>query len=391
MIAPVRLAIVVSHPIQYYAPWFRALAQEDWLCIKVFHLWDFGITETFDPGFQQTLRWDIDLLSGYDSMLVPNISPRPGTDHLLGLVNPGLMAALRAFSPDAVLAFGYSQWSLLELGLRCPWPLLLRGDSHALAAASVNRGLKAWLRQRILKRAAGHLAVGQANRDWLLRQGVDDGRIFRAPHAIDQARFRAALPDAQAAAQALRQRLSIAEDALLIGFVGKLEDKKQPLALIDAFRQLEDPNLRLVLVGSGPLQAAVDAACATDSRCRRLPFCNQTEIPQIYAMLDLLVLPSFVHETWGLVVNEAQVFGVPALLSSHVGGHPDLILSGQTGWVFKAGDTSALKAGLQEACRSRALLQAMRPVVMAHAQNFSYAMATSGLRQALSLIAGKPL
>lgn len=387
MSKPIRLAIVVSHPIQYYAPWFQALAREAWLSLKVFHLWDFGVTEKHDPGFKQKLRWDVDLLSGYDSMLVPNVSRRPGTDHFLGLINPGLMAALRAFSPDAVLAFGYSQWSFLDLGLRCPWPLLLRGDSHALAAPVSNRGIKGKLRQYILKRAAAHLSVGQANRDWLLAQGVPASRIVQAPHAIDQGRFRAAIPAARRNAKAMRQRLGIRDDALLVGFVGKLEHKKQPLQLLEAFRQLADPDLRLLLVGSGALTDAVDAVCAADSRCRRLPFCNQAEMPTIYAMLDLLVLPSLgAHETWGLVVNEAQVFGVPAVVSSHVGGHPDLIRVDQTGWVFPAGDTAALVATLKHATRSRAALHAMRPTVQAHADGFSYAKTTDGLRQALHLV-----
>lgn len=381
------LAIVVSHPIQYYAPWFRALAAEPGLAIKVFHLWDFGITERHDPGFNQRFRWDVDLLSGYESMLVPNISRRPGTDHFLGLINPSLMAALRAFKPEAVLAFGYSQWSLLDLCLRSPWPVLLRGDSHALAAPVATHGIKAWLRQLVLKRATAHLSVGQANRAWLLAQGVAADRIVHTPHAIDQARFRSGIPAARQAAKALRQRLAIADNALVIGFVGKLEDKKQPLQLLQAFRQLDDPSLRLLVVGSGPLESSVAAACAADSRCRRLPFCNQAEMPSVYAMLDLLVLPSLgPNETWGLVVNEAQVFGLPAIVSSHVGCHLDLISHDQTGWVFQAGDDVALTATLRLATQSRSTLQAMRPQIEARAAAFSYAKATAGLRQALDTL-----
>ena len=74
-----KLAIITSHPIQYYAPWFRYLAEEKDFSIKVFYLWNFGITEQVDVGFQQSLQWDIPLLEGYDYEFVPNISSNPGT------------------------------------------------------------------------------------------------------------------------------------------------------------------------------------------------------------------------------------------------------------------------------------------------------------------------
>ena len=76
-----KLAIITSHPIQYYAPWFRTLAQDAELSIRVFYLWDVGMTQSDDPGFQQAIQWDIPLLTGYDFEQVPNASNRPGTNH----------------------------------------------------------------------------------------------------------------------------------------------------------------------------------------------------------------------------------------------------------------------------------------------------------------------
>lgn len=387
MTRPVRLAIVVSHPIQYYAPWFRELAAASWLHLKVFHLWDFGIRAQRDPGFGQELVWDIDLLSGYESELLPNWSYRPGTDHLLGLINPGLLPALRAFAPDAVLAFGYSQLTFMWLALRCPWPLLLRGDSHALAGLPRQSGLKAWLRRHLLQRASAHLSVGQANRDWLLAQGVDAARIFHAPHAVDQSRFLATEPKARSDAAALRRSLGIAADELVIGFVGKLETKKQPLLLIEAFRRLRAEKIRLVLVGNGNLADAVEAACQADSRVLRLPFRNQTEMPATYALMDALVLPSLgAHETWGLVLNEAQIFGLPCVVSSHVGAGPDLIEANETGWVFASGELHALQAALESLLQRRGHLHAMQGRIRERAAAYSYAATSAGLRRALAAL-----
>ena len=83
-----RLAVVVSHPIQYYAPWFAHLAAEPDLTLHVFHLWDFGTHQRFDPGFGQTLQWDVPLLEGYPSSFVANVARSPGTHHFFGLNNP---------------------------------------------------------------------------------------------------------------------------------------------------------------------------------------------------------------------------------------------------------------------------------------------------------------
>ncbi len=71
-------------------------------------------------------------------------------------------------------------------------------------------------------------------------------------------------------------------------------------------------------------------------------FLNQTEITQAYAAGDCLVLPSDYGETWGLVVNEAMVCGLPAIVSDRVGCGPDLVEPGVTGAVFPFGDIPAL-------------------------------------------------
>ena len=91
-----RVAVVISHPTQYYSPWFRALAVEATLSIKVFYLWDFGVAQRHDRQFGRSFQWDVDLLSGYEHEFVPNGARDPGTHHFRGLDNPSLLARLRA-------------------------------------------------------------------------------------------------------------------------------------------------------------------------------------------------------------------------------------------------------------------------------------------------------
>ena len=95
-----RLAIVLSHPVQYYSPWFRWLRAHTSLEFRVFYLWEFGVRETEDPQFGTAFKWDVDLISGYEHEFVPNVARDPGTHHFRGLDNPALTTRLAAYAPN---------------------------------------------------------------------------------------------------------------------------------------------------------------------------------------------------------------------------------------------------------------------------------------------------
>jgi glycosyltransferase involved in cell wall biosynthesis len=391
-----RLAVVVSHPIQYYAPWFATLSQLPNLVLHVFHLWDFGVVEQRDAAFGLPIRWDLPLLQGYESSFVPNRSADPGTHHLKGLNNPGLVAALRRWRPDAVLVFGYASLSHLRL-LIDPrlWgvPLLFRGDSHDLARGGGWReGCSAIVRSLLFRRFAMALAVGQANAAYLARHGMGD-RLAMAPHCVDNSRFRSAAAVAEAEALQWRERLGIPSAAPVVLFAGKFEAKKRPLDLLEAFAAMHHPTAVLVLVGAGRLEPELRR------RAEQLPvgrvivqgFQNQRAMPRTYALGDVLVLPSFGNgETWGLAVNEAMNLARPVIVSDHVGCAADLVLPGRTGWVFPAGDRDALRRCLDEALADSDRLGRMGREAQQHVASFSYEAATGGLLQALRRLGRLP-
>ena len=96
-----RLAIVLSHPTQYYSPWLRWVRVHTLLEFRVFYLWQFGVTPQRDPGFQATFQWDVDLLSGYEHEFLRNVARDPGTHHFGGLMNPTLPSRLTAYAPTS--------------------------------------------------------------------------------------------------------------------------------------------------------------------------------------------------------------------------------------------------------------------------------------------------
>ena len=382
-----RLAIVATHPIQYYAPWFQRVAAEPGIDARVFYLWTFGVTDQHDPGFGRAIRWDLPLLEGYASEFVDNTSRDPGTHHFSGLKNPALPDRLRAFRPDAILVYGYNfatHQRLIWNWDRAAAPLLFRGDSHRLVP---RRGPNEWIRRHwistVFGRFGAFLHVGEANLAYFRHHGVPDEKLFFAPHAVDNDRFSAAPAEVRAASGQWRTELGIPADQRVILFAGKLQPKKQPQDLIAAFLQLDRKDVTLLLVGDGELAGASRAQAAGNPRIVFAPFQNQTAMPRTYAAADLFVLPSLgSDETWGLAVNEAMCLGKPIIVSSHVGCAPDLVSHGENGLVFPAGDVTALAAALREAFSDPIRLarwgERSREIVAA----YSYAHALAGLKLA---------
>jgi glycosyltransferase involved in cell wall biosynthesis len=348
-----RLAFIVSHPIQYYAPLYQRLALRENLSIKVFFTWHAGQAPIEDRGFNMPVAWDIPLTAGYELELVPNVSSDPGTHRFLGLRNASLVERVTAWQPDVVHITGWA-WLSHFLALRAfrgkGIPTLFRGDSHLLDSRP--RGPRWWIKRALLKRVfswpTGFLVVGAANRAYYEIFGVEPDRLHPCPHSIDVGRFAQPAGVFQNEAARWRQQLGIARDRHVLLFAGKFERKKRPMELMRAVQALPDPEPVLVMVGGGELEAEVNALAAADpERFRVLPFQNQSRMPVVYRLGDLFVLPSAFGETWGLAVNEALACGRPVLVSDRVGCAADVV-DASCGRVFCSADPPALVRALTE-------------------------------------------
>jgi glycosyltransferase involved in cell wall biosynthesis len=388
-----RLAIVLSHPIQYYSPWFRYIAANADLAIRVFYLWDFGITRKTDPQFQASFSWDIDLLSGYEHELVRNAAADPGSGRFFGFRNPGLTKRLARWRPDAVLVFGYNSLSHMAV---IGWarlrgvPLLFRGDSHLLGRNGLAAPKRALLRT-LYSAFSAVTYVGQANRRYFEYLGVPRGRLHFSPHCVDSARFNPGDPDVLRAAQAWRAGLGAGPSERIVLFAGKLVAAKQPEELLQAFLRAGRPGWMLVIVGSGEREESLRAAARgapPGSRVVLRPFANQSEMPALYLAAEIFVLPSKgAYETWGLAVNEAMEMGTPCVVSDLVGCQEDLVEEGLTGWVVKSDVPGSLEGALRRAMDALSE-EPRRSEVKAAARSrilgYGYPEATRGLVEALA-------
>jgi glycosyltransferase involved in cell wall biosynthesis len=139
---------------------------------------------------------------------------------------------------------------------------------------------------------------------------------------------------------------------LVVLFSGKLSEKKGVNLLLTAVRKLPEAlqsRLHLLLVGDGPLRddLLIESLTPPKLSASFVGFQNQDSLSAYYNAADLLVLPSCERETWGVVVNEALINGLPCIVSDRVGCQPDLVHSGLTGEVFAANDVAALAQAIE--------------------------------------------
>lgn len=385
-----RVAIVLSHPIQYYAPWFRHLAAEKGLLIRVYYLWDISTTDTFDKKFGRKIKWDLDLLSGYESEQVENIAKNPGTSRFNGLDNPKLLSRLRSWKPDAILCFGYgwkTMWYLAKSWHDCP--LILRGDSHHLGRVRTNvlrEKVRGFILRRLFHKYAAFACVGRANQKFYEIHGVASDQIFHVPHSVDNERFAAST---ELESRKWRSNQNITQDSFLILFAGKFEAKKRPDLLIKAFKQANLSHAHLMMVGSGQMEAELRSSAGDLGDLVIFSgFLNQSEMPAALSAADLVVLPSEGSgETWGLIINEAMACGTPVVVSDHVGCAQDLIIENETGWVFRAGESDHLSECLRVA--QKAITENPEKFAKStrqHISNYSYESATKGLLDMLATL-----
>jgi glycosyltransferase involved in cell wall biosynthesis len=387
-----RLAIVVSHPIQYYVPLYQRLAQRPGVDVKVFYTWHAATAAVHDRGFRMPVAWDIPLTEGYAFELVPNRASDPGTHHFFGLRNPTLVARVMAWQPDVVHLTGWG-WLSHLLALRAfrqaRIPVLFRGDSHLLDA--VGHGPRWWLKRQVLRRvfswSAGFLVVGVASRGYYEAFGVNADRLFACPHSIDVTRFAEPATEYDAEAARWRSELGIAPDQCVLLFAGKFERKKQPLELMHAAQKLSHPAIVVVLVGGGELEGEVHALAAADrKRFRVLPFQNQSRMPVVYRMGDLFVLPSAYGETWGLAVIEALACGRPVLVSDRVGCADDVI-DASCGRIFAVTEPGGLVRALNDMVGDRNGLRQMGRAASIRAWSFDIARTEAALAGVLARLA----
>jgi glycosyltransferase involved in cell wall biosynthesis len=393
---PFRLAYFASHPIQYQAPLLRYLAADDHLDLTAFFYSDFSLRQHLDPGYGVEFKWDVPLVQGYKHEFLKRLGGGGALERKPWVPARGLKRLLRDGKFDAVWVHGWAHACSLQamraarsLGL----PVLVRGES--VPDRLSRSGRRSWLvrqcQRAVLRRAQAFLSIGANNCAFYAQNGVPPERLFLVPYAVDNEFFRRKAAEARPRREAQRSELSLEPGRTVILFAGRLAEVKAPDLLLEAISLLTKDFTRhaklphLLFVGDGPMRAELEekAHVLPEGLVHFLGFRNQTELPALYDLCDLFVLPSR-FEPWGLVVNEVMNAGRPMIVSDRVGAGPDLVQAGLNGWIYSHDDACALAGCLREALADPQRLQEMGRRSLERVRTWDFEADRRGLLEALA-------
>lgn len=218
-------------------------------------------------------------------------------------------------------------------------------DHGSTREGSVRYRLSQALETYALRRANAVTAICEGLRRTIEARGIPAANVTVIPNAVDTDRFQAdGAPD-----ERLRDTLGL-RGFTVLGFAGSfyayegLDLLLQALPLIARERR----DVKVMLVGGGPHEPELRrmiASLGLSDQVRLVGRVPNAEVDRYYRLIDLLVYPRRSMRLTDLVTPlkplEAMAQG-RILVASDVGGHRELIRDGQTGYLFAAGDATAL-------------------------------------------------
>jgi glycosyltransferase involved in cell wall biosynthesis len=331
--------------------------------VTVYYFSDRGVRGGHDPEFGRNVAWDVDLLGGYQSVFLTR-DAEVSKAYETSLRRSHLKELARC---DWVCISGYThgfERQIVRFKRKNGYRVFIRAefsDERPGERGGPSHRARALARRLYLRWFYSHVdafgVIGVAARRHLEGFGVEPSRTFSSPYCVDTASLETQVQRNERSAA--RARLGVAPSAVVILFSGKLVPWKAPLLLGDAVMSLPDDAV-LLYVGDGPLGTEIERRLRPRLQQRLIMagFVNQSALGTFYAAADIFVLPSE-RDKWGLVVNEAQQFALPVLVSDRVGCRHDLVVEGETGFVFPFGDVEALGARLRQLFANRGLRESL--------------------------------
>jgi glycosyltransferase involved in cell wall biosynthesis len=385
-----RVAIVTSHVIQYQDPLFRLAAADPALDLTVFFCSGDGAETYHDADMKTTLRWDIEMLSGYRHVFLRNLSPVDLNGGFWRLINPGIVPAIARGKFDLVIfMLGWGSLTAWLGIIACRFfrvPFAPFGDSSFPPPETTWRArLRRGVMRTMFGLADAFMVSGKLNADYYEHYGADRSRFFLLPWAVDNARFEAASHVAPGEREALRAAYGIAPDVFVAVYSAKLVARKDPLTLLRAYDQMRERKHTVILfLGDGELRDSLERYTREhhlEEGVRFAGFINQTDLPKQYALGDVFVLPSLI-EPRGAVINEAMACGLPVIVTDRCGSIGDIVQEGDNAFIYPAGDATTLASQLDALAADPALRNRMARRSREIIATWDFARGVEGIKSA---------
>jgi glycosyltransferase involved in cell wall biosynthesis len=386
---PSRLAIIASHVIQYQDPFFRLLAAEPADDLTVIFCSSAGARSYHDREMGANVRWDLDLLQGYKHKFLRNFGYGTGYTRL---INPGIVHEIVTGRYDAVVfMLGWGSISALMGIMACrgsDTPAFLFGDSsYPPKENNLRSRLRAAFLRIVFALVSGFMTSGVLNAEYYAHYGASRDKFFLLPWAVDNERFARAGEMSARENELLRNKYDIGQDKVVFLYSAKLLPRKDPLTLLRAYQQMaQRDRASLIFVGEGELRGELESYTREnklEDGVRFAGFVNQADLPKLYAMADVFVLPSL-YEPRGAVINEAMACGLPLIVTDRCGSIGDIVREGENTLIYPAGDAGVLSRHMDAMAEDTALRQRMAERSLEIIAGWDYGKGVEGILNMLS-------
>jgi len=275
------------------------------------------------------IRFDYEILPGWHWFIWSE--KREVAIHL----NKGVFKILFEHKPDVVITSGYDSLAYWQAFLYCKIfkkKFILWNGTTLLSTANI-KGLRSILKRIIIKGSDRYIAYGTKAKEYLEYLGADANKIHVSTNTVDMEYFQNKVMEYRNGEDFIKERELYPKHLLL--YAGQIIRRKGVNQILKALNILRDPDIGLLVVGSGPEEKKLEKFCK-ENKLQNVffkEFQQQEILPKYYALADVFILPSF-EEVWGLVVNEALASGLYVLSSKYAGASYDLIKEGWNGEIF---------------------------------------------------------
>ncbi|HWM00840.1 MAG TPA: glycosyltransferase [Actinophytocola sp.] len=308
------------------------------------------------------------LFPGLAAAGVPAFALHHRRNPAAGLVE--LVRLIRRQRPDVVITRGYNAEALGRVAAvvtRTPRSVVW---VHNCGDFEPRGRIRTLLDRMLAPATDGYYAVANGQRPYMTGElGFPDRKITVVYNGVDPTRFPPRVPVRDAALQA---ELGIDATAPVIGIVAVLRQEKDHATLLHAVKLVRDEILdaQLLVVGDGPERPGLQALAGRLGIAEAVRFAgSRPDVGRLLGLIDVVALSSYTIECFPIALLEAMATGVPTV-GTAVGGVPEMIDEGITGYVVPPRDARALADALikmlQDPQRTAAMGLAARARVQSH-------------------------
>lgn len=373
-----RIVVITEIIAPYRIPVLNALAQIPNIDPKVIFLAENDRRLREWHVYKEELQFSYQVLSSWRVPL-PNSSL---------LLNWGMTAALRSYSPEAIVCGGYNDpadWQAWLWARRNGVPFFSWVESNTHDRRTGTAVVES-LKRRFLRGCRGVVVPGKASANYVESLGVTSDAVFTAPNAVDNNLYTNGAAQIRAQPDLPRSTLALPERYFL--FVGRLVPEKGVFDLLDAYGRLAveiRERVALVLVGEGGARGELEMKARTIAPGRIMfrGFKQRNQLIAEYALAELFIFPTHT-DPWGLVVNEAMACGLPVIVTDVAGCSKDLIEEDGNGYVVPARDPAELARAMAAIVCNRERRARMGKRSLEIIANYSPERCAAGLAKAAS-------